>query len=61
MTAEQKTRASKLLTYLGTFIQHRSDCSSNLSFSNPASDYCDCRLSTAYDHYKELEKILESA
>lgn len=59
MTAEDKARALKLMTYFGRYGGHRSEGCSNLSFGNPASDYCDCGLASARGAFNELVVLLQ--
>lgn len=59
MTVEDKKRALDLMTHFGRYGGHLSSCCSNLSFGNPASDYCDCGLPAARGSFNELVVLLQ--
>lgn len=54
----EKTKALQLLAVIKPNIKHADDCSSRESFSNPASDYCDCGLGQAKEAFNQLLQLL---
>ncbi len=61
MTKEDRLKAVEMLVYIGQFAGHKSDCSTNLSFSNPGSDYCNCDYALARRNNVELLTMLRQS
>lgn len=53
--SEISAKIRRMTGLLTPHLRHTSDCTINLSETNPASDYCSCHLTR---HIKEANEIL---